>query len=113
MKKILTVSLVAIMAVGAAHAQIASTDWTIEQLGATETSLQGKIDEKVATSTYEAGKTELQNAIDAKVAQSDYDLHVSAQNTKNQELADAIADRVLQTEFDTVIGPGRSPPSAG
>ena len=97
MKKILTVSLVAIMAVGAAHAQIASTDWTMEQLGATETTLQGKIDEKVATSTYEQDKTALQGAIDAKVAQSDYD-------TKMTQVALDIASKVAQTDYDTKIG---------
>lgn len=112
MKKILTVSLVAIMAVGAAHAQIASTDWTMEQLGATETTLQGKIDEKVATSTYEQDKTALQGAINAKVAQSDYDTKMTqiAQEmgdldvAKNGTIAAQIASKVSQSEFDTVIG---------
>ena len=80
MKKILTVSLVAIMAVGAAHANIASTEWVEQHQDAQTSALQTEIAKKVDTTTYEA--------------------HLQAQSATNTQLANDIASKVAQTEYD-------------
>ena len=64
MKKILTVSLVAIMAVSAARADIASTEYVGLAVGASETTVKAYVDEKTADIATNAEVSAIKTAID-------------------------------------------------
>ena len=85
MKKILTVSLVAIMAVSAARADIASTEYVGKAVGASETTVKSYVDQKtadIATNTeVSAIKTTIQGYGDI-VTRNAAEFATAAQGTK-------------------------------
>ena len=124
MKKILTVSLVAIMAVGAAHAQIASTEWVEEsqavqdaavsalttRVGTAEQGISDLGTNKLDKITYtsEMGNLDVANKgtvaqqIASKVAQSAYDEKMQTIDSKLDQVATSDNFELLKTDVENL-----------
>lgn len=97
MKKILTVSLVAIMAVGAAHARIASTEW-VEESQAVQDAAVSALDTRVGTA-----EQNITNLGTNKLDKSTYDETLGDFKIADGTIAEQIASKVAQTDYNTKI----------
>lgn len=97
MKKILTVSLVAIMAVGAAHAKIASTEW-VEESQAVQNAVVSALDTRVGTA-----EQNISTLSTNKLDKSTYDDTLGAFDLTKGTVAEQIASKVAQSDYETKI----------